>query len=291
MIRLDFLAYRLNEILGLDKYAVFLNSNAFPDDIGDRNVVTMSALRIPFGFSQDELDAESMTITLTFDLPCDAYGDEVYLRDNALAHIQEKLLGHKKFFVEYGDPHYEVNTYLEMQPPSNPYVDAGRITQQIVVSGSALVKATTCGAIVGNDIKVSIGEYTPGKTTTFTQLLKVDRTSAMQVGADNNIPLSAGSVVPEMLAISKVCTKAVSFLYTGKEIEKEFIRMAEGCTRDINGNPYDINKVYTYEAVYGSFSTSVKVKITSVSTQDSTGTFLQYTLNMQIVEVDDEEVE
>ena len=272
MIRLDFLAYKFNEILGLDKYAVFLNSNAFPDDLGDRNVVTMSVLRVPFGFSQDELDAESMTITLTFDLPCDAYGDEVYLRDNALAHIQEKLLGHKQFFVEYGDTHYEVNTYLEMQPPSNPYVDAGRITQQIVLSGSALVKCTTCGAIVGNDIKV----YIDG-----TQLLKVDRTSAMQVGADNNIPLSEGKVVPEMLAISKVCTKAVSFLYTGKDIENEFIKIAEGY-------PFDINKVYTYKAVYGSFSTSVKVKITSVSTQDSTGTFLQYTLNMQIV--DDAEV-
>ena len=281
MIRLDFLAYKFNEILGLDKYAVFLNSNAFPDDLGDRNVVTMSALRIPFGFAQDELDAESMTITLTFDLPCDAYGDEVYIRDNALAHIQNTLLGHKKFDVEYGDTHYEVNTYLEMQPPGNPYVDAGRITQQIIVSGSALVKATTCGAIVGNDIKVSIGEYTPGETTTFTQLLKVDRTSAMQVGADNNIPLSEGKVVPEMLAISKVCTKAVSFLYTGKAIENEFIQIAEGYK-------HDINKVYIYKAVYGSFSTSVKVKITSVSTQDSTGTFLQYTLNMQIV--DDAEV-
>jgi hypothetical protein len=273
MIRLDFLAYRFNEMLGLDKYAVFLNSNAFPDDIGDRNVVTMSALRVPFGFSQDELDAESMTITLTFDLPCDAYGDEVYLRDNALAHIQNTLLGHQTFMVEYDTEHiYEVNTYLEMQPPSNPYVDAGRITQQIVVSGSALVKAITCGAIVGNNIKVFID----GK-----QLLKVDRTSAMQVGADNNIPLSEGKVVPEMLAISKVCTKAVSFLYTGNDIEKEFIKIAEGY-------PFDINKVYTYKAVYGSFSTSVKVKIASVSTQDSTGTFLQYTLNLQIV--DDAEV-
>ena len=273
MIRLDFLAYTFNEILGLDKYAVFLNSNAFPDDLGDRNVVTMSALRVPFGFSRDELDAESMTITLTFDLPCDAYGDEVYLRDNALAHIQEKLLGHQTFMVEYdADNIYEVNTYLEMQPPSNPYVDAGRITQQIIVSGSALCKARTCGAIVGNDIKVSIDG---------TQLLKVDRTSAMQVGADNNIPLSEGKVVPEMLAISKICTKSVSFLYTGKAIENEFIKIAEGY-------PYDINKVYTYKAVYGSFITSVKVKITGVSTQDSTGTFLQYTLSMQIV--DDAEV-
>lgn len=268
MIRLDFLAYKLNQILGIDKYAVYLNSNAFPDDLGDREVVTMTALRVPFGFSQDEFDAESLTITLTFDLPCDAYGEEVVVRDGALAHIQSKLLGHKSFDVEYGEEVYVVNTYFEMQPPSNPYVDSGRITQQIIVSGSALVQSLDCGAIVGNDVKVYING---------TKLLKVDHTSAMQVGADNNIPLSEEKVVPEMLAISKVCTKTVSFLYTGKAIEKQFLLYAEGVEMDINA-------IYNYEVHYGNgLRVQTPVKITSVSSQDSTGVFVQYTLTMQVI--------
>ena len=91
MIRLEFLAYAINVELGLDKYVVYLNSNAYPDDIGDRNVVTLNATRIPFGFAQEELDAESMTIMLTFDLPCDASGTDVIIRDGALANIQAKL--------------------------------------------------------------------------------------------------------------------------------------------------------------------------------------------------------
>jgi hypothetical protein len=268
MIRLDFLASKLNEILGTDKYAVYLNSNAFPDDLGDRNVVTMNVLRIPFGFGQDELDAESLTITLTFDLPCDAYGEELYIRDGALAHIQSRLLGHKSFDVECpNDEWYTVNTYFEQQAPANPYVDSGRITQQIVLSGAALVQNMECQAVVGNNVKVSIDGQ---------DLLKIERTSAVQIGGDNNIPLSEGTNIPELQAISKVGTKAISFLYTGKDIEKEFIKIAEGF-------PFDINKIYKYKVSYGSFIIEVPCKLTSVSSQDSTGVFLQYTLNMQIV--------
>ena len=271
MIRLDFLADKFNEILGTDKYAVYLNSNAFPTDLGDRNVVTMNALRVPFGFGQDELDAESLTITLTFDLACDAYGEEVFVRDGALAHIQSLLLGHQVFEVQCPDDAiYIVNTYLEQQPPGNPYVDAGRVTQQIVISGAALVQNVSCLAVVGNNVKV----YINGE-----KLLKVERTSVMQVGADNNIPLSEGITLAKMKAISKTCTKAVSFLYTGKEIEKEFLKIAEG----FEESDWNINKVYTYKVDYGSFALEVPVKLTSVTTQDSTGVFVQYTLNMQIV--------
>ena len=243
MIRLDFLAMSLNEYL-----------------------------RIPFGFSQDELDAESMTITLTFDMPCDAYGEEVYIRNDALEELQSKLLGHKEFLIQCPDAEYNVNTYFEMQPPGNPYVDNGRITQQVVISGAALVKNNNCHAVVGNNVKVYVYEDIEHRE----ELLKIERTSAMQIGADNNIPLSSGSVVPEVQGISKVCTKTVSFLYTGKNIEKEFLKYAEGV-------PFDINKVYTYEVNYGGMVITVPIKILGVSSQDSTGVFVQYTLTMQIV--------
>lgn len=268
MIRLEYLAYAINEELGLDKYVVYLNSNAYPDDIGDRNVVTLNATRIPFGFSQEELDAESMTITLTFDLPCDACGEDVVIRDGALAKIQAKLLGHKAFTVKCPDGEYIVNAYLEQQPPANPYVDCGRITQQIVLSGSALVQNKTCGAIVGNDIKVSINGN---------ELLKISRVANMSVGADNNIPLSEETVAPEVIAISKTCTKTLSFLYLGKEIENDFLKIAEGC-------PHDINEVYTYKVNYGSFSVEMPIKIINVSSEDSTAKYLQYTLTVQIVD-------
>jgi hypothetical protein len=261
---------RLNELLGIDKYAVYLNSNAFPEDIGDRNVVTMNVTRIPFGFSTEEFDAESMTITLTFDLPCDVYGDDVVVRDGALKHIQEVLLGHKVFNVsDSAEGVYQVNTYFEQQPPSNPYVDSGRITQQIVVSGSALIKSTECGAVVGNDIKVAVsGDY----------LLKVSRVSNSQVGPDNNIPLSMNTSLAEMTAISRTVTKTLDLIYTGQPIEKEFLKIAEGAE-------YDINQIYTYRVEYPHVHITTRVKILSVVVQDAPSRFLQYTLTMQIVEL------
>lgn len=268
MIRLEYLAMRINELLGTDKYCVYLNSNAFPEDIGERTVVTMNVMRVPFGFSTEEFDAESMTITLTFDLPCDAYGDELVIRDGALAHIQETLLGHKTFNVLVEDKEfYTVNMYLEQQIPGNPYVDSGRITQQIVLSGSALVQNTQCGAIVGNDVKVFIDDA---------ELLKISRVSNIQIGADNNIPLSEGKTVPEMQAISRIAAKTLDFLYTGKEIEDEFLKIAEGVS-------YDINRIFKYKVQYPNFYIETPIKITGVSTQDAPSKFLQYTIAVQVV--------
>lgn len=289
MIRLEFLAYAINVELGLDKYVVYLNSNAYPDDIGDRNVVTLNATRIPFGFSQEELNAESMTLMLTFDLPCDASGTDVIIRDGALANIQAKLLGHKVFTVECPDGNYIVNAYLEQQPPANPYIDSGRITQQIVLSGSALIQSEKCGAIVGNDIKVSIGDGTKyddsdyvivdsdGVVKGLNTLLKVSRVSNVSIGADNNIPLSDNKVIPEVLAISKTATKTLSFLYLGKTIEKNFLKMAEGVP------VYDINHEFTYKVDYGDFAVTVPIIILEISLEDAAAKYLQYTLTVQIV--------
>jgi hypothetical protein len=269
MIKLDFLASKINELLGYDKYCVYLNSNAFPDDIGDRNVVTMSVLRVPFGLSTEDLDAESMTLTLTFDLPCDAYGEDVIIRDGALAGIQAALLGHKKFDVAQPGSIYEVNSYLEQQPPSQPYIDSGRITQQIVFSGNILVQNINCGAVVGNDIKVFINGN---------QLLKISRATNTQIGADNNIPLSEDITTPEMHAISCATTKTITFLYTGRDIEKKFLKIAEGVP------PFDINQEYTYKVVYpAAFESELKFKILGVAVEESVGVWLKYSLSMQIV--------
>lgn len=274
MINLEDLTVAVNEVLGRDKFIVYLNSNAFPDAEEDRIVVTMSALRVPFGFSTEELDAESLTVTLTFDLPCDVYGEQLIIRDGALERIQANLLGRKEFDVHQANgEEYVVNAFLEQQPPANPYVDNGRITQQIVLSGKMLAQNLNCAAIVGNDVRVSIGSDAYAQT----ELLKVSRASAMNVGTDSNIPLSEDSTLAETYGISRTGTKTLNFLYTGKEIEDHFLKIAEGAS-------FDVNAIYTYKAAYRNFTVQSKFKIISVSSQDSAGVYLQYTLTAQIVD-------
>lgn len=273
MINLQDLAYKFNEVLGTDKYLVYLNSNAYPEDIGDRNVVTMSVLRAPYGFSAEELDAETLTVTLTFDLPCDVYGDRAVIRDAALEKIQTALLGQKQFIVEQTNGEtYVINTFLEQQPPANPYADSGSITQQIVLSGKILSQSSECGALVGNDVVVSLS----ADGATYTSLLKITRVSNTQAGMDGNIPLSVESTLPELHGVSRTHTKSLTFLYTGKAIEKEFLKIAEGVA-------YDVNKTYYYKVEYDDFCVCVPFKLTGVSSQDSAGVYLQYTLNVQTV--------
>jgi hypothetical protein len=277
MIDLRYLAYAINRIIGANEFLVYLNSNVYPDDIGDRNVVIMSAMRVPFGFSNDEINVESLTITLTFNLPCDIEGDNAVIRNNALIKIQNALLGHKKFTVQDPNSTYDLDTFFELQPPGNPYMDNGIITQQIVVSGKALCKNAECFAIVGNDVKTFIKE----ENGVYSELLKVSRVANLQIGLENNIPLSENKYIPEVRPISQVNTKTLTFIYNGAPIEKQFLQMAEG----IN---VDIEKVYWYKAIYGTNNDAVTVetpiKIIGVSTEDSAGVFLQYTLTMQNIE-------
>ncbi|MBQ3221186.1 MAG: hypothetical protein IJB34_04425 [Clostridia bacterium] len=274
MIDLEELAYAFNAVLGTDDFLVYLNSNAYPDDIGARNVVTMTALRIPFGFTREELDAESLTVTLTFDLPCDVRGERAVVRGNALETIEKKLLGRQRFRVEQADgTTYIVNTFFEQQPPANPYADSGGITQQIVVSGKALAQNCACKALVGNDVLVSVSA--DGKN--YTRLLKVTRVATAQTGTDANVPLSEETTLPCVRALSRTHTKALTFLYTGLAIENEFLKIAEGA-------PFDVNKVYYYKVEYPDFALIVPFLLLSVSSQDSAGVYLQYTLNVQTVE-------
>ena len=275
MIDLNYLATAFNRIIGTDKYLVYVFTNAFPEPLGNRNAVTMNVTPVPFGFESDEFNAESMNITFTFDLPANAYGDDLQTRDIALEDIRVNLLGRKKFTVVTPDEEEDVvNCAFEQQPPPNPYLDSGRVTQQIVISGTVLVQEKRCLAIIGNDIKISIDGV---------ELLKTTHSASVNVGSDNNIPLSENTTLVETVNISRTHTKSVSFMYTGKAIEKEFIRIAEG-------ESFDVNKVYNYSVTYigadgQDIVINTPVKILSVTLQAGLGIFLQYTLNLVVVSV------
>lgn len=275
MIDLNLLKYAIQRQLNTEidgqagNFLVYLNTNAYPDDEVDGTVVVMNATRIPFGFSTEEFDAESVSLTLTFDLPVDFTNGTAVIRDNALAFIERNLLGHKNIpiYTEVGGERYIADIYLEQQPAGQPYIDSGRITQQIIVTGKVLIQNESCGAVVGNSVKVSIGG---------TPLLKVSRTSSLQVGMDNNLPLSEGETLTEAHGISRTATNTMTFIYTGKAIENEFLKIAEGVA-------HDVNQVYSVSVGYSSFTVEKSVKIINVTTQDSAGVYLQYTLTMQTV--------
>jgi hypothetical protein len=244
----------------------------------------MIALRTPYGYTETEFDAENLQITLTFDLDASSMGQTESVRDIALFDIQTKLLGWRNFDVVTPDKTYKVFALFEQQPPSNPYVDFGRITQQIVVSGTAQVQAADNKAIIGNDVKTYLAFEERENEWVYARLLKISRSSVLSIGADNNIPLSEDLTIPEFEGISQTATKTITCIYTGRAIEDELLMMAESGARDIN-------KIYKYRVVYPNFEVEKKVKIVSVSTQDSVGVYLQYTLALQVVNDDTEEVE
>ena len=279
MIDLHYLASKINETLGTSKYKVYLSTNANPEKIGDRNVVVMSVARIPYAYTVEELDAEGLNITCTFDLPIAQSGSDLITHEEALVDIYEKLLGWRSFIVQQPttDPNI-YNEYLvvgkfEQQPPSAPYVDNGRKTQQIVVSGQAWAQNINCKATVGNNVVTLIGDDEREPVT----LLKISRSSSTQIGADNNLLLSEDKTMPEVHGISRACTKTLTFMYLGKEIEDEFLKIAEGAT-------HDVNKIYTYQVYYPTFTLEQRFKLLSVSSQDSAGVYLQYTLQMQVID-------
>lgn len=269
MIDLQYFANEINRVLGTKDFAVYLNTNKRPETT-EKTVVTLSAMRIPFGFTTEQLDAESVSVTLTFDLSVKSSK-----RDIVLNIIKNKLLGWKSFYFsvpsdkeDKEEEYYVVETFFEQQPPSNPYLDNGGITQQIVVSGNALFKADSCGAIVGNNIVVKLDGN---------ELLKVNRTVNMQTGTDNNVVLSSDSIVPEVNILSRSSTFQITCIYRGTEIDKKLLMIAEGVA-------YDENESHTYEVDYGNgVSIKNQVKILSVSVSDSAVTFLQYSVNLQLI--------
>ena len=262
MINLEYLAYAFNEIIGKDKYLVYLFTNGAPLDTQGRHVVSLNVLRVPFGYTSEELDAESLQCTLTFDLPCDKYGA---VRDKALAVIEERLLGRQVFNIEQPDGVvYVANTFFEMQPLGVPRLDGG-LMQQIIVSGRVLVQNADCKALVGNDVKISINDEL---------LLKITNSSTTQIGTDANVKLSENITLPEMYAITRASTKAMEFLYTGKDIENKFLQIAEGVD-------FDLNEEYTYKAEYPTFTITLPFKILSVDISLALGVYVQYKLAIQ----------
>lgn len=155
--------------------------------------------------------------------------------------------------------------FLEQQAPASPYVDSGGITQQIVVSGNVLITNVECGAVVGNNVGVYIDDV---------KLLKAQRGGGMQGAGENNLLLSDGGTLPQNQIVSRTHTTQLNCIYTGKAIENEFLKIAEGCAQDVN-------KIYTYRIEYPAFTISVPVKIQAVSVTDGAGVFLQYTLTLQ----------
>ena len=220
---------------------------------------------MPFGFKSDELDAESLSVTLTFDL-----STRITTRDKALEIIKQNPLGWHTFSIPQPDgTKYTAETFFEQQPPSNPYLDSGGITQQIVVSGNALIKEDSCAAIVGNNVLVAINGTT---------LLKVSRATSMQTGSDTNVQLSEEKTLLDIALISRTHTTELTCIYTGKSIEDEFLMIAEGIS-DTGG--FDLNKEYTYTVTYPNFIVTVPVKIVSAVITDSVGAFLQYRITLQ----------
>lgn len=264
MIDLQYLATVINRIVGANDFAVYLNTNVAPAGDG-RTVVTLAATRTPFGFTTEEIDAESLSVTLTFDLSA----SNISLRDRALFVIKNTLLGWQSFTVVQpeGDT-YAVESFLEQQAPANPYVDSGGITQQIVVSGTILIKNAECGAVVGNNVGIYLDDV---------KLLKAQRGGGMQSASENNLPLSQGGTLPQNRIVSRTHTTQLTCIYTGKPIEKEFLKIAEGCVQEVN-------RIYTYRVEYPDLTIVVPVKIQAVSITDGAGVFLQYTLTLQTAE-------
>lgn len=264
MIDLQYLATAINRIVGTNDFAVSLNTNGASAGDG-RTVVTLAATRVPFGFTTEEIDAESLNITLTFDLTA----KDLTKRDKSLFAIKNTLLGWRSFTVEQpeGDA-YAVECFLEQQAPASPYTDSGGITQQIVVSGTVLIRNIECGAVIGNNVGIYLDDV---------KLLKAQRGGGMQGAGENNLPLSESGTLLQNRIVSRTHTAQLTCIYTGKPIEKEFLKIAEGCAQDVN-------KIYTYRVEYPALTIVAPVKIQAVSITDGAGVFLQYTLTLQTTE-------
>ena len=66
MIEMQYLAAAFNRLLGTDEFAVWLHTNINPDRDGEKTTCTLLVQREPFALGN--IDAESVRVTLTFDL-------------------------------------------------------------------------------------------------------------------------------------------------------------------------------------------------------------------------------
>jgi hypothetical protein len=277
MIDLNELVYALNEYLGRDKYILYLGTNGAPDKQETRIVGTVNVGCVPYAFSTAEIDAESLNVTFTFDLPCGTKDDDLK-RDLAIAEIAKKLIAWKKIAIDYvnGD-RYFLNTYFEMLPMSNPYVDCGRITQQLVVAGKALMQNEKCGAVIGNNELVIINAGNVSGN-----LLVIDKASATSITHDAKMPLSDDVYIPELEVIALSNTLKVTCLYLGTDLDKHFWSIGEGAISEPN-------KVYTVTTMLRDVDGAItsthekKCKVISVTNSSGAGVFNRYEITLQMV--------
>jgi hypothetical protein len=280
MIDLNELVFALNEYLGRDKFVLFLGTNGAPDKDEERVVGTVNVGRVPYAFSTDQIDAESLNITFTFDLPCGTVADDSK-RDLAVATIGEKLIGWRKIRLDYVDGStYYLNTFFEALPMGQPYVDCGRITQQLVVSGKALIQHGDCGAWLGNNERITL--TTEGGNGIKGEVLVVDKASSTTISHDPAIDLSAGSYIPAIEAIAYTNTVKLTCLYMGTRIDKFFWKVGEGLVGDPNEHILFESERITAsgDMEYGS---EKMCKIVSVSNISSAGVFNRYEVVLQML--------
>lgn len=285
MMDLRELVLALNEYIGRDKYDMHLGTNGAPAENDNRIVCTANIGVVPYGYTDAEIGATSLNITFTFDLHCGTYEDDAQ-RDIAVADLTEKLLDwHTLTINNLSGTSYTLNTFFEMLPMSNPYVDDGRITQQLVIAGKALLQKTNMALIVGNDEKVSINNM---------YVLVVDKSSSTQVTHEPSMALSQDSFVPELKAVAYTNTLSLTCIFRGSDIDKELWKIGEGVKQIGPNKLFNPNDEYTIrtqlqrrnedgEAVT-LLTTTKTAKLVSVTNSTSVGTFIRYQAVFQIVE-------
>lgn len=290
---ITYLATAINKILNdneLDvSFMVYLNTNVIPNYDDSYIAVTMAARRDFMGMPSEELDVETLTVSLTFNLPADIYGEDLSKRDKALDIIHDNLLGEKSFFINTDDDNdnvvYKATSLLAQEQPSDPFIDAGRTTQLIVLTGTIYVANASCKAMVGNEVDVYIGRgdgTSPTANMKYEKLLHTNRALSYQTTNETFLALDNTYARASVINTSAAATKSLSFIYTGKEIEDEFLQIAEGVLQGLDKRVYGIKQIYTYKCVYPTFTIICPFTIASVTFQDANGVLMQYTLNVHV---------
>lgn len=267
MIELQYLASAFNKLFGTDDFEVHLNTNLIPDDTNPKTICTMVALRVPFAIQ--DVNSETLQLTFTFDL----IASDDAIRDKRLALIKD-VLGWKSFQITTPDNEtYNCDSFLEQQPLGLPRIDTSVTIQQVVVSGTCLVAVSGLGALVSNRINTYI-DNTPVKV--------ISSNSQLEKGTDSLLNLSGDSSLVDVREISRGNTAEYTLLYTGSDLDNDFIKYIE------SGNESDSNRIYTVRRVYPSFEIQNTVKLISGTVIQQAGAYLLYKVNFQKVEVEED---
>ena len=260
MIDMKYLAAAFNRLLGTEDFAVWLDTNINPDRDGDKTTCTLLVQREPFALGN--IDAESVLITLTFDLKIQPETEVAAAR---LAKIKE-VLGWQSFQVQTPDGAYNVDSFLEMQQPGMPRIDTGCKIQQFTVSGTALIASASLGALVSNRVKTFINNV---------EVLVVSAQPSLSKGTDEVFDLSGSNTMTDTQEISRANTSGYTILYRGSDIDKTLVKLIEGGESDA------LNTTFTLRRVYPDFEVTHTVKLESGIVTQQAGAFLLYQVNFK----------